>query len=211
MSIRTPSGSLSAPTIFTLKKGTRVHRVYQSSFAADSFNPCAGQATRFAPVHNATGVCVPSLYAGSTIPAAIHETIFHDIAATALTKTIPQKNILIRSHAELDVTRSIKLAYLKNPALGRWKITRKELIESGVKLYSQTGQWAAAIHHQFSHVDGLVWTSHQCDPDQAFLFFGDRVRPSDFSIVTSRDGATDKSFLRDVRNEGRQRGVTITV
>ena len=59
--------------------------------------------------------------------------------------------------------------------------------------------------------DGLVWTSSQCDPDDACLFFGNRVHESDFTAVQSRDGASDKSFVKDVRDEGRRRGIALTI
>ena len=206
-----PPASLTAPTISTLKQGDTIHRVHQTTFASASFNPCGGQPTRFAPVQDTAGACVPSLYAGSTLPAAIHETIFHDIPAKAKLKTIPKQDVLIRSHSELQAMRDIELALLTNVTLGAWKIARKDLIESGAKLYVQTVQWAEAIHHQFPNVDGLVWTSRQCDPDLAYLFFGDRVQSSDFKTALTRDGATDKSFLKDVRDEGKHRGITITV
>ena len=61
------------------------------------------------------------------------------------------------------------------------------------------------------NADGLVWTSNQCDPDDACLFFGDRARESDFTAVRSRDGASDKSFVDDVTDEGRRRDIALTI
>ena len=57
----------------------------------------------------------------------------------------------------------------------------------------------------------LVWTSNRCDPDSAWLFFGDRVRPGDFRIVAARDGRRAPSFLFDVREAGRRAGITIVI
>lgn len=202
---------MAAPSVSVLEKGGIIHRVHQSTYAPNCFNLCSGQPTRFAPVHDASGNCIPSLYAGSTMAAAVHETVFHDIPAQAKLKTVPQQQILIRSHSELEATRDIELALLTNVTLGPWRISRRDLIESSVKLYAQTAQWAEAIHHQFPNVEGLVWTSRQCDPDLAYLFLGDRVHASDFTTVLTRDGTTDKSFLKDVKDEGKRRGVTITV
>ena len=78
-------------------------------------------------------------------------------------------------------------------------------------MYGQTVSWAAAIHRDIPNADGLVWTSNQCDPDDACLFFGDRVRESDFTAVRSRDGASDKSFVKEVRDEGGRRGIALTI
>ena len=78
-------------------------------------------------------------------------------------------------------------------------------------MYGQTVLWAMAIHRDIPDADGLVWTSSQCDPDDVCLCFGDRVAETDFTAVLSRDGATDKSLLEDVRVEGRLRGITLTI
>lgn len=211
MSIKKPPSHLLTPQYVTLGKGKTIHRVHQTRYAASSFNPCAGQPTRFVPIKDSAGNCVPSLYTGSTVRAAIHETIFHDIPAKATVKTVLLQNVLIRSHAALQTMRFLKLVELRNVNLNAWKITRRELIESSPKLYSQTAEWAKTIHQAFPDAEGLIWTSNQCDPDDAYLFFGDRVAANDFSLVYSRDGATEKSFLKDVRDEGKLRGITITV
>ena len=56
-----------------------------------------------------------------------------------------------------------------------------------------------------------MWTSNRCDPDSAWLFFGDRVRPGDFQIVAARDGRRGPSFLFDVRKAGQRAGITIVI
>ena len=76
---------------------------------------------------------------------------------------------------------------------------------------AEAARWAEAIHHQYPEVEGLIWTSNQCDPDTAYLFFGDRVASTDFRVVRVRDGRLDAGFLSDVRQAGRRSGITITV
>ena len=76
---------------------------------------------------------------------------------------------------------------------------RRDLISSGPALYGQTALWAEAVHHDIPDADGPVWTSNQCDPNDACLFFGDRVRERGFTAARSRDGATVKSFVKDVQ------------
>ena len=211
MSIRKPPAKLASPNVTVLRAGKRLHRVHHSSFAANDFNPCRGGATRFAPIHDAGGRCVPSLYTGSTLEAAIHETIFHDIPARARIKTVPKRNVSSRAHGELELTRDLQLATLRTPDLKKWRIRRTDLIASSPTLYGDTAEWAKAIHDQFSRIHGLVWTSNQCDPDDAHLFFGDRVSSADFTIVSARDGRTDPTFIADVRATGSRDGITITV
>lgn len=211
MAIRAPSTSLAPPNITTLRSGAMLHRIHDRNYAANVFNPCQGGATRFAPISDGKGQCVASLYAGNTIDCAIFETVFHDVPANAKLKTIPRRNVQSRAHGALRVLRDLKLATLRNADLKKWSITRAALITSSPKLYSNTAAWAEAIHHQFPNVDGLIWTSNQCDPDNAYLFFGDRVAASDFAIVTARDGRSDPTLMADIRSAGRRSGISITI
>ena len=211
MAIRSPPAPLTAPQYAVLPQGTVLHRVHLSAYRAMQFNPGLGGPTRFAPFDDAGGNPVPSLYASATLRAAIHETIFHDIAANAAVRTVRLDAMRIRTHSELELARDLKLVELRTVTLGRWGISRNDLISSRAALYGQTVLWAAAVHRDIPDADGLVWTSNQCDPDDACLFFGDRVHERDFTVSRSRDGIIDKSFLKDVREEGRQRGIVLTV
>ena len=154
---------------------------------------------------------MPSLYASDTLRSAIHESLFYDIAANARIKTVRVNDVYVRTHSQLEPVRDLRLVQLRNPTLGKWGISRRDLISSSPALYGETVAWAKAIHRDFPDADGLVWTSNQCDPDDASLFFGDRVSENDFTVVGSRDGMSDKSFLNDVRVEGRMRGITLTI
>lgn len=211
MSIRAPSAGLAKPNRTVLKAGTGLHRVHDRDYAANAFNPCRGSPTRIAPIENVEGRCVPSLYAGDSLIAAIYETIFHDVPAKARLKSVPKSLVTSRAHGELQTTRDIELATLRAVDLKKWRISRTSLIASSPRLYAQTARWAEAVHHQFPNVEGLVWTSNQCDPDSAYLFFGDRVSDRDFKIVSTRDGRTNASFLSDVRMAGRRGGIKVAI
>lgn len=180
-------------------------------FSGNGFNPCQGSPTRFAPISDKNGDCVPSLYAGSTFDCACYETVFHDVPPSAKLKTVPKQNVTTRSHTTLKPGRSLTLANLRAVDLKKWSISRQGLIASSPKLYLQTARWAEHIHRQFPTVDGLCWTSNQCDPDTAYLFFGDRVSEADLVVVTTRDGLHDPSFLADVRSAGLRGGIRITI
>ncbi|MDE0521189.1 MAG: RES family NAD+ phosphorylase [Boseongicola sp.] len=211
MAILSPLSPLTNPHYHVLPGGSDLHRVHRTTFRPAEFNPGKGGPTRFAPFTDATGTPVPSLYASATLAAAIHETIFHDVPANAKTKTVRLGEVYIRAHSRLRTNRDLRLVELRNVTLGAWGISRQDLIASSPALYGQTVLWAKAIHRDFPDADGLAWTSNQCDPDDACLFFGDRVVEIDFTAVLSRDGATDKSFLQDVMVEGRLRGITLTI
>ena len=211
MTILSPSRNLAAPGLVTLEAGTRLHRIHNWQRRASTFNPCQGGPTRFAPITGEDGQCVPSLYMGSTFDSVAYETLFHEIPVRTKGRTLPAGTLSDRAHTMLDTDRDITLAALRAPELARWHISRTALIESSPKLYRETAAWAKAIHDQFPHVEGLVWTSHRCDPDDAYLFFGDRVRDVDFRIVATRNCQSDSSFLTDVREAAWRSGISVTI
>lgn len=188
-----------------------LERVHDRNFGANRFNPCEGAPTRFAPMHDAQGNCIPSLYAADTLEAAIFETIFHDIPVTARRKTVPRTLVQSRAHGSLAVLRELRLISLRGPDLRRWRISRDALLASPPKFYGNTARWAEVVHQQFRDVEGLLRTSNQCDPDTSYLFFGGRVKPEDFAIVQTRDGLDDPRFLADVQEAGRRSSISITV
>ena len=211
MAPRPPPAALARPDTVTLPVGATAERVHDRRYGANEFNPCRGAPTRFAPIRDADGACVPSLYAASTLEAAIHETVFHDIPVGAGRATVPRGLVEGRAHGRLEVLRDLRLASLRAPDLRRWRIARNALIAAPPRLYPETAGWAAAIHDRFPDVDGLVWTSNRCDPDSAYLFFGDRAGAEDFRVAEARDGRADTTFLADVREAGGRCGVVIAV
>lgn len=206
-SIQSPPASLEEPNISVLAGGTVVHRVHTPGFAGNAFNACRGGRSRFAPIHDARGECVPSLYAATSLPAAIFETLFHDVPLEARRKTIPRSSVEARQHTVLQLRRDLRLASLRAPALLKWRVA-SALVWGPPKQYAATALLAKAIHDQFEDVEGLIWTSRRCDPDSAVLFFGGRTAEDDLQAVSARDGA-DASFLRDVREAGERAGVVI--
>ncbi len=210
-SIPTPPAVLATPNLTVLEAGALLHRVHDRRLAPNAFNPCHGGPTRFAPIRDSDGRCVPSLYAGRTLVSAIFETVFHDVPAEAEFNTVPRYQIDRRSHGTLQLRRAIRLANLRAADLKKWNVTRAALIASPPSCYSRTAEWARAIHDQFPDVEGLIWTSNQCDPDDVLLLFGDRVAEPDLGIVAVRDGGSDASFLEDVRIAGERAGIRITV
>ena len=211
MKIRKPPSPLSSPHFAVLTQGTVLHRIHRTTCRAAQFNPGLGGPARFAPFNDDTGAPVPSLYASDSLRAAIHETIFHDIPPRARIKTVRLNDVRIRTHSELLANRDLRLVELRNVPLNNWGISRTELISASPNLCDQTVFWAAAIHRDMCDAEGLVWTSNQCDPDDACLFFGDRVHESDFTAIRSRNGVSDESLVNDVRVEGRRRGIALTI
>ena len=97
---------------------------------------------------------------------------------------------------------------MRNPLLNNWGIEQTQLIGSDPELYHKTARWAVAIYNDFPEAEGLIWTSRQCDPDDAILFLAGRVEAADFELISSRDGQ-DATFVDDVEQEGAIRGIAI--
>ena len=211
MTIKKPPSPLTDATYEPLRKGKVLHRVHSRGYGFAQFNPGKGRPTRFAPFDDVLGNPIPSLYATSTLRSAIHETIFHDVRANTkkTNKTIPIEEVHNQMHSEFRTKRTLNLVELRNPTLNNWGIEQVELIGSRSKLYRETALWAAAIYNDFPQAEGLIWTSRQCDPDDAILFFGGRVEAADFELISSRDGQ-DATFVDDVEQEGAIRGIAIT-
>ena len=171
-------------------------------------NPCMGQPTRFAPIRDRDGACVPSLYVATTEEAAVFASIFHDIEASAAFKTVRLDVVTGRSLSEVAPKRDLRLVALFGPDLKAWGRTRTDLIDTPKSTYGQTAMWAQAIHAAYLDADGLAWTSRQCDPAVCIVLFGDRVTEAELSVV-GRSEASEPAVLLRLRGYGLRAGITI--
>lgn len=138
MSISKPPQTLAQINKEVLSEGTCIHRVHKSEFLANSFNPCKGGIARFSPIKDKEGECIPSLYTAFTLEASVYETIFHDISASEVVKSVPIDDIICRSHSKLQVKRDLQLASLREPDLKALNTSCNQLIASSAEHYDQT-------------------------------------------------------------------------
>jgi hypothetical protein len=115
------------------------------------------------------------MYAATNLECAVHETVFHEIQHDAKHKSIGYHEIEQLDYSVVRPRRDLVLASLFEPDLNRWGLTRRQLIDTFAADYEATAEWAIALHDSFSDIDGLVWTSRRCDPERAYLLFGDRL------------------------------------
>jgi hypothetical protein len=192
-----------------LAAGTSLHRTHSRSLRPAEFNPGRGQPARFSPFNDLSGRAVPSLYAGTSREAAAFESIFHDIEPTASFKTVRLDLVEARSVSQIAPKRDLRLAGLFAPDLKAWGLARTDLIDTPKSTYDQTVVWAQAIHDAEPSLDGLVWTSRQCDPERCIALFGDRVTEADFDVVERLEVAGDPALLLALRAFGLRAGITI--
>lgn len=192
-----------------LRAGTELHRTHALSLESTQFNPCLGQPTRFAPFADPAGACVPTLYGATSREAAVFESIFHDIAPDAAFKTVRLDVVQARSVSRISPKRDLLLASLFAPDLKLWGVGRTDLIETPKSTYAQTVLWAAALHRDRADLDGLIWTSRQCDPEQCLVLFGDRVDDRAFEVVEHLDVAANAGLLLEIRDFGKRAGIDL--
>lgn len=209
--LRVPKPPSPFPTanILRLSAGTPLHRTHSSSLRPAQFNPCIGQPTRFAPFRAPAGHCVPSLYAASTREAAAFESIFHDIQPKARRKTVALSVVESRTVSEITSRRELRLAQLFAPDLKAWGVARNRIIDTPKSAYGDTAAWARAIHSAHTNLDGLVWTSRQCDPDLCLVLFGDRIDEAVFEVLWSHQVGLDPALLLELRDYGLRAGIAI--
>jgi hypothetical protein len=181
-----PPDALSEFGQFVLPKGTVVHRFCALARLPNTFNPCRGEPTRFAPLYVTTEtgrICVPTLYIGETYEAAAFETVFRNLPPKPLRRQAFDVDLDGRGHARLLLNRDLILGPFFHQNLARVGQTRQSMIDTDATCYAETVLWAAAAHRSFPTLDGLVWTSHQHDRDFACVLFGDRVSEDDITQI----------------------------
>lgn len=194
-----------------LPAGTQLVRLHDPIFEGDEPNPCKGKLTRFAPLGLPDGSCLPTLYAASSFECAVHESVFHDLPYNAPDKFIAAAKVTTRAISWLEVEADLVLVSLREPDLNRLNRTRAELIDTRPSEYAITARWAEAFHKADPDVAGIGWTSRRCDPDQAYVFFGDRL-PSNALIVSKRVEVADSAhYLEQIRQFGRRADITLTL
>ena len=162
-------------TTATWKAGVALHRIHLDVYAAEAFNPGVKGNARFSPVVNAAGKPIPTLYGGTSFNCAAMETVFHDVPFAPGLKTFAKHKLEGQLHSVLVAAAALRLADLRNVPLRKLGVERKQLIDTEKDTYGQTRKWAAAIHAQNAHIQGLCWTSRQDDSAMAVMLFGDRI------------------------------------
>jgi hypothetical protein len=156
------------------------------------FNPGVQGNARFSPIRNDRGEPIPTLYAGTTLPCALMETVFHDVPHTAGFKSFDKNKLAGQAHSEVELAGDLQLVDLGRVALRKLGVPRKQLIDTEKDRYPVTRKWAEAIHQQCPEAQGLSWVSRQDDSARAFVLFGDRVADS-----TLQQKGESRSLIED--------------
>lgn len=186
-------------TLEELPAKTRFIRFHSPSRAAVSFNPNVSRSgepsrmeraedgSRFNPFPGFPHTNVSTLYAGSTEHSAALESVFHDVSHTP-GPTYPSQGLDQFVMSTMTLTRPLKVLRLVNDQLrqisvpGRaTSLLKAELIHSSPSDYPATRRWANYFYQCLPDTAGLAWRPRLGGEGTAYILFGDRVSPADFS------------------------------
>lgn len=197
------------PAVETLAAGTRLFRVHPDFLDADAFNPRFGAGGRFHFIATPAGAKVPSLYAAEGRPAAIAETLFHDVPLRPRSfRAISASKLEGKALSQLRTRRPIQLVVLHHPGLGRLGLAPQEITATDPSAYPYCRQWAQALHDRADD-EGLVWMSRLYNTARAFTFFGDRVASTDFEPLGDPLPLASGAGLNLVYELAEESGITI--
>jgi hypothetical protein len=162
------------------RKGEPLHRIHRPTFAADSFNPCVGGPSRFAPLHDVSGACVPTMYVGNNFTCALHESIFHDVPMTGI-KSVRNSLLGEFVYSILVPDKDLRLTDLTSSGLMKIGAPRV-LTECEPDGYDETVRWAYTLHRDNPALLGVFWVSRRDNEGRAMVLFGDRIPKGTFTI-----------------------------
>jgi hypothetical protein len=170
-----------------------MHRVHETMYAVDQFNPSPKGNARFSPIHDSSGNVIPTLYAATTPRGALMESVFRDVPYRAGFKNVALKRLEGRVCSTLRFQKDFQLLDLSKVALRGIGIQPRQLIDTTKEHYPVTRLWAKQVYASHPHIQGLLWSSRQDDRALAVVLFGSRVQGSDI---------VDSKFFRPLIKKG---------
>ncbi|MGC9200071.1 MAG: RES family NAD+ phosphorylase [Acidobacteriaceae bacterium] len=159
--------------------GAMMHRVHETIYAADQFNPSLKGNARFSPIHDPSGSVIPTLYAATTPRGALMESVFRDVPYRAGFKNVDPKRLEGKLCSTFRFRTDFHLLDLSKVALRGLGIQPRQLIDTTKARYPETRSWAEQVYAAHPRLQGFLWSSRQDDRALAVVLFGNRVKESD--------------------------------
>jgi hypothetical protein len=153
------------------------YRVHSKDYPALSFNPSLISNARFSPFPGNDGTVVASLYAGSSVKAALMETVFHEVPAPSAKAILLERNIIERKWVRTDIasTQPLSLVDLTSVGLRRIGLSRQDVIDTNSDRYPITQGFARELYQHFPHAHGICWVSRLYDEGTCIVLYEDRI------------------------------------
>lgn len=180
-----PNFAVHKPRFFLWRSDTRFHRVFDTRWAPDGFNPGTTPPevkTRFAFFSGLDGSTVGVAYGAESVEAAICETVFHDVPLRAGPRQVAISRLSPLALVALRPGRDLSLVELLGSGLTRLGVRADQLTATGPSVYEKTVEWARTLHAAAPGADGLVWMSCRYNVAKALVLFADRVSSSDIAV-----------------------------
>lgn len=178
--VKPPASYAQTPALTTLSAGTVLFRVHQKRFPPEAFNPTQTHRYYGGGRFDATDDdSYPYLYAGSTVDAAVAETLLRDLSPDDTgVRQLPRPKVAGRRISAIEVTADLELVSLQTGtdlgavAQDTW------LTMCEPRDYAQSRHWAHWIRSHAKSAVGYVWLSRREPGTAAYVLFGDRFSPS---------------------------------
>jgi hypothetical protein len=181
-----------------LEAGTTFFTAYRTAHP-DLFNASGHGSTRFAPVTDATGSNVPTIYGSASQTAALLETVFHDVHASVRPRLITSMALRERGLLRLTLPHRIVLFDLRDEALARMGLLRHQLTTTTAAHYVCTREWASSLLNRGvgrARPVGIVWHSRVAELARLESpLFGDLLRgpTTEVFVLFGGDIALDRA------------------
>ncbi|MYF89205.1 MAG: hypothetical protein F4186_07515, partial [Boseongicola sp. SB0676_bin_33] len=108
-----------AVRLHPLPASTTLYRVHDANYAGNAFNPCQGKPSRFAPLLDGHGQCIPTSYAATTLDGAPFESVFRGIQDKY--ESVRREDVDKFAISSLKTATALELVPLFTPELLRWR------------------------------------------------------------------------------------------
>lgn len=133
-----------------------------------------GKKTRFAPLEERG--CIPSLYAGHSLRAALAETVLHDLYPDDPMATVRESDLLGVSVSEIELTRPLRMIRLDTFGMGAMGLKTADHFGIGPGVYARCRRLAQDLYRAHPQAEGLMWMSVRDNSQWSYVFNGDRVQ-----------------------------------
>jgi RES domain-containing protein len=153
-------------------------RIHSATYPPDGFNPSPVSEGRFRPFPAAArgGRVVPTMYVADSLPAAVSETLFHDLDPNEEDQVILRARLYPKVRSIVAPVRDLSLVDLRGNGLRRLRLRPEQLILTPPDTYPQTALWGRAFFRCPAKPDGIAWSSRLHPGGTAAILFEPRVR-----------------------------------
>jgi len=165
---------------------------FNPNTSTDPADPLNGG--RFHPFESAVGERVPTLYAASSLKAAISESpLLHDLplTPTAQSLVLSLAKVAQYQYTVLRARRALRLTDLTRLGSDRVRIPNELIAWCRREDYPTSRTAAQLLHTKYPNAQGIRWTSRRYPPADCVLLFGDRIPDSSDELLVEAPAIRD--------------------